>query len=121
MEWIANLLASIDPEDLKNAIENNENLVVLFFNHYKLADYRVRPIARRILKIFWEDLEDYLTNPIKVLEFLCKANPKLKPILITKRSIEWLNQNCENLYRAFYNYVFKDELPPEISYLKKKK
>lgn len=120
-DWLLGLLYSIDPEDLKNAIENNENLVVLFFNHYKLADYRVRPIARRLLKMFWNDLEKYLTNPILILEELCKSRPELKPILISKRSIEWLNRNCENLYRAFYNYVFKDEIPPEVNYLKKKK
>jgi len=120
-DWLLSLLAAVDPKDLENAIKNNENLVVLFFNHYKLADYRVRPIARRLLRLFWKDLEKYLTNPILILEELCKSRPELKPILVSKRSIEWLNQNCENLYRSFYNYVFKDETPPEVSYLKKKK
>jgi len=119
--WIATFLKNLNVEEVKKAIESDLSLVKLAFNHWHLSHPLIKPFARFILRVYFNELYYTLSNVPFVYEELIKNNPKLKEVLDTPEGRAWLNKQCESLRNALYNYVWYgiDPLGDENPYTKK--
>ncbi|MCD6240473.1 hypothetical protein J7K27_02970 [Candidatus Bathyarchaeota archaeon] len=119
--WITTFLKNLNVEDVKKAVDSNLSLVKLAFNHWHLSHPLVKPFARFVLKLYFNDLYYTLSNVPLVYKELIKNNPKLKEVLDTPKGRAWLNKQCESLRNTLYNYVWCgiDPLGDENPYKKK--
>jgi len=85
-------IKQIKPADFKNAMENKWDPSRLILNHFHeiIERPQVKPLVQFALKLYWKEIEDYLTNVKKVYQILC-LNPELKKLLENEEARRYLN------------------------------
>jgi len=76
--WIATFLKNLSIEEVKKAIDSDLSLVKLAFNHWHLSHPLIKPFARFILKVYFNELYYTLSNVPFVYEELIKNKPELE-------------------------------------------
>ena len=71
---------------------------LLFSFLIKLNNPVLETLVKSEIMKNWGIVEDYLTHPRKVYDFLWQ-NPELRHVLKKKETIEWLNWACERAYK----------------------
>lgn len=103
--WIAGGLAFVTPDRLSLAIRNNLDLVEVFSNHFHLHHPGVRPLAVLGIRVFWSDIEQFLSRVQNVYETLAK-NPWRKRLLDTPEGRRWLNSEVAKFARWIWTYAW---------------
>lgn len=108
-KWITKGLRSLKVEDVKQSIQQNSNPSVVLFNHF--GQYTMNPllspIIKLVLKFYWDEMEEVLTDATKVYNQLIENRPDMKEILDQKKGRRWLNYAVASSYASLYTYVWK--------------
>jgi len=102
----------IKPEDFENAMRNKWDPSRLILNHFHniIEQPRIKPLVQFSLKLYWNEIEENLTDVRKIFNILCK-NEKLKKILKKKEARRYLNFACAGAYYRLYKWVWFGENP----------
>lgn len=114
-------LKKIPPNEVKNAIVNDIDLVKILFNHFHLSHPAVKRFAVPLLRNYWDQIEGFLKDINKIKSVL-SLNEEVKKILWTPEGLKWLKKQQRKLYDALYFYTWygKDPLGKNNPYIKKK-
>jgi len=84
----------------------------LILNHFHqyIDNPVLNPIIRIVLKAYWQDIEAYLTDVRKIYALLWQ-NPKLRPILVRREAIEYLNYAVSVSYKRLYEWIWFNKNP----------
>jgi len=96
-------LSKVTKENLEWAIRENVDLITLAFNHYHLGNPMIKPLFKLVLKVYWNPIEEYLTDVNKIYAVIVKNKPDCKEILDTPEGRDYLNR----LVDAAYNYLYE--------------
>jgi len=101
-------IASIKPEDFKNAMEKNLEPSKLILNefHKYTENPAIKPLIQLVFRKYWSVIEDYLIHPQKVLNLLWEENPKLRDILKEDRAKRYIYLACAGAYVKLYYWVW---------------
>lgn len=86
-------------------VENNEPLLPLLFD---LVKNHLQRVSKFALRIFWKDIEKYLTNARLVADLIIQERPDLKDILYSPEGRRWLIKNLQEIYDFLYDYTWGD-------------
>jgi len=106
IEWV--LQKFVTEKNLRYALENDLDILTLAFNHYGLGHGDLTPLFRLAMKMYWDEVESYLTNVSKVLSLLSKK-PKCSEILDTVKGRDYLNRCCRSTYDRLYTFVWEEQ------------
>lgn len=98
----------INEENLRNAIEEDLDILTLTFNHYGLGHSRLTRLYRLVFKMYWNEVEEHLTDVQKMVELLSKK-PGCSKLISTKAGVDYLNRCCEDSYNRLYDFVWLGE------------
>jgi len=109
---IENAIKMIKPEDFLNAMKSKTDPSKLILNHFHniIENPAVKPLVQTALRIYWNDIESYLTDANKVYEILCK-NEKLREILKREDAKRYLNYAVASAYKNLYEWVWFGKNP----------
>jgi len=96
----------LTPENLKEAISRNIDLTSLIYDTYGLTSPDVLPIFRTVMRMYWDEFEEVVTNVPRLFKALM-MNPGCKGILDTPQGINYLNEQCEKIYKYTYHLVWE--------------
>lgn len=91
----------IKPENLEAAVKNNVELTTVLFNHCHLSNPLIFPLFKLAVKLYWNEIEEYLTNVPKIYSLLAQ-NPSNTPILEKPETKKYLNTQITKLYQTLY-------------------
>lgn len=104
-------MSQLSPRDLERAVRDREDPLRIVFNHWHLSNPSVARLARPVLKLFWSDLEYYLTDVSRVYEAIVSERPEAREVLDTPEGRRYLNYCVSRMYSAFYDYVWREVDP----------
>jgi hypothetical protein len=91
-------LESFAPDELRDYVENDRDVIPLMVEWMQLDNGLVRPLAQSILRIWWYPwIYNVWIDPLKLYNDVCKDNPALAPILRTAKGRAWWNITVYNL------------------------
>jgi len=99
------LKSFVNEENLRYAIDNDVDILTLALNHYGLSHSSVTPIFRLSMKMYWDEVESYLTDVEKVFKTLSK-NPNCAKIIDTEKGRSYLNRCCKEAYDKLYDFIW---------------
>ncbi len=102
---LLNFFERIPKETIQQYVEQKKELVPLISE--KLKSFALW-VIKRILRIYWQDIEYYLTNPDKLLELLLEKRPDLRDIFEKPENRKWFEDQCWKLYDWLYDFTWKD-------------
>lgn len=100
------LSSFVNKKNLTQAIDEELDILTLALNHYGLSHSRITPLFNFTMKMFWNEVENYLTDVSKVFDVLCRK-PKCASILDTERGRDYLNRCCKSAYDQLYDFVWE--------------
>jgi len=103
---------SIKKNDFIRAMKEGWSPARLIFNHFhEYIEHPVlRPLIRTVLKVYWSDVEKYLTN-VKNIYNILSENEELRDVLKRPEAIRYLNYVVAQSYVALYEFVWYDRNP----------
>jgi len=103
-------LKSIKTQDIVQAIQKNETVDLILFNHFSsfMENPALKPLIQSIFKLHWDIVEYFLTNPENLRNELISTHPELKQILYSPQGIKWLNETCKRGYERIYRYTWME-------------
>jgi hypothetical protein len=109
---IETAIKRIKAKDFENAMKNRLDPSRLILNHFHsiIEQPQVKSLAQFALRLYWREIESYLTNVQKVYDLLC-LNPELKEILKKEEARRYLNFACSGAYYRLYKWVWFGENP----------
>lgn len=109
---IETAIKRIKVRDFLNAMESNYDPSRLILNHFHavIEKPEVKPLVQFALKLYWSDIEEYLTNVHKIYEILC-LNPELKEVLEKPEARRYLNYAVASAYKRLYEWVWLNRNP----------
>lgn len=109
-EWVRRLIEwgfrRLTPEKLMSAIETNYNPLLIAFNHFHLQHPLVEPIARLLLKMYWDIAEEYLLDVNRVRATLSE-DPEIEKLVSTPEGINYLNRVVPHCYDFLYSWTWE--------------
>jgi len=104
---IETAIKRIKPEDFEEAMRSKFDPSRLILNHFHsiIEQPKVKPLVQLCLKMYWNEIEDYLTDVRKVYDLLC-CNPDLRRLLQKKEARRYLNYACASSYKRLYEWVW---------------
>ena len=109
---LLNYLRNLNPEQVREAIARNIDLSEVIFQHFRLNEYAVKPVATFFLRTHWDELEPYLTNVKKIMSIISENNKEAERLLKTPAGRKWLNWNVKHLYETLYYYAWGENAKP---------
>jgi len=109
---IETAIKRIRKEDFLNAMKSNYDPSKLILNHFHTVIERpeVKPLVQFALKLYWQDIEEYLTNVQKIYDLLC-LNPELREVLKKPETKRYLNYAVASAYVRLYEWVWFNRNP----------
>ena len=104
-KFIAWGLQQIPADKLQQAIQEWTDPAPILFNHFKLNHPAIRPLARTLFRMYWNEIEEHLTDARKIYDILTQRQD-LKPILDTPRARAYLNWLTQRFYDILYDFVW---------------
>lgn len=95
----------VNENNLQYAIDNDLDLLTLALNHYGVGHSEITPLFKLAIKMYWKEVEQYLTDVSKVLETLSK-NEACRQILSTEKGRSYLNRCCKTSYERLYLLIW---------------
>lgn len=95
----------VNENNLQYAIDNDLDILTLALNHYGIGHSEITPLFKLAIKMYWKEVEQYLTDVSKVLETLSK-NEACRQLLSTEKGISYLNRSCKNSYNTIYDFIW---------------
>lgn len=103
VDELLKLFINIPKKDIEYAVNNNVDLLPILQNNiYKISMSIIRFFGR----MYWNDIESYLTNTDKMLELLIRIRPELKDVLDTPKGKLWLYENLKRIYPYIYKLIW---------------
>jgi hypothetical protein len=105
-------IKQIKAKDFENAMKNNLDPSRLILNelHTIIERKGVKPLLQIVLRSYWNDIEDILTDVQKVYNLLC-LNPELREILKRDEAKRYLNYGVASLYKRLYEWIWLGHNP----------
>lgn len=104
-DFVVSALNLLTPEALEYGIKNDVDPRVVVFNHFKLGNRYIRPIARFFIRAYWKEISAVLSDVRKVYEILA-TDPRRKKILDTPEGRNYLNNVCFYMLQELWRYAF---------------
>lgn len=101
----------VNQDNLRHAIEDEVDIVMLALNHFGLGHSSITPVFKVAMKIYWSELEKYLTDAERLRDTLSKS-PGCRQLLTTPQGISYLNRCCEQAYNVLYDVVWLNRRVP---------
>jgi hypothetical protein len=98
----------VNEDNLQYAIDNDLDILTLALNHYGIGHSEITPLFKLAIKMYWKEVEQYLTDVSKVLETLSK-NEACRQLLSTEKGRNYLNRSCKTSYDRLYNIIWLDQ------------
>lgn len=106
--WIQQAITNMGPEELKQAIETNQNILINFFNTKYLNFPGIRKRSRAILDKNWDKIEHLLLTPENTMNLLEQVEGNLE-IIGTDEGIAYVNNMCVNAYFWIREFVYQEQ------------
>lgn len=90
----------IPKEKIEEIVEKGINIVDLVKQHAK-------NFAKYLIRMYWREIEDILTDVNKVYNLIVSYRPDLKDIFDTPKGRKWLNENVQRLYDWLYKFAWE--------------
>ena len=91
----------VNEDSLQYAIDNDLDIITLALNHYGIGHSDITPLFRLVVRMYWKEVEKYLTDANKVLQTLSK-NEACRKVLSTEKGRSYLNRCCKTSYDKLY-------------------
>lgn len=103
IENILEIIKNIPKEEIVKFINENKNLLPIIKDN-------IHKIAINVIKIFgrlyWNKIEEYLTDTNKVIELVLKIRPDLEDILNSEKGKIWVYENLKRIYSFVYDLIW---------------
>jgi hypothetical protein len=96
----------VNEENLRYAIDNDLDILTLALNHYGIGHSEITPLFKLAIKMYWKEVEQYLTCVSKVHETLSK-NEACRQLLSTEKGRSYLNRCCKTSYERLYSLIWE--------------
>ncbi len=109
--YLQSLAKKVDPSQIETAIEEDQSLKPVLYNHFHLNQPQVRQLSIRVLRSRWEQIEEYLTSVPRILGMIVSESDKpqeMLDVLDTPQGREWLNRRVEELYNELYRLAWEE-------------
>jgi len=77
------------------------------FRQLNLWERNTRLFLVPVLRLNWQEVEEYLLDVEKLAEELVRREPSLKEVLENPKAREWLNEAVEEAYNILYRYTWE--------------
>lgn len=104
VKYLLNIFLNIKKDDIKKFIDNNGDIITLIENNLNKITLS---IVKFLGRMYWKNIEPYLTDTNKALQLILKYRPDLKDILDTPKGRMWLYNTLKKLYPYLYNLIWK--------------
>lgn len=105
-EWVARGLQFLSAPHLQQAVDTDADLIRVFSNHFHMEHSLVRPIARFILRAYWHELSDTITNVPKLYNLIADT-PEKRQVMNNPKARLWLNRRVGEFYAWIYDYCWR--------------
>jgi len=92
-------------EQVEDAIKKDLRIVDLIKQH--LVNFSLF-MLKTIIRMFWNEIESYITNPNKLLELIKQYRPDIYELLITEQGYKWFIKNLREVYDWLYDFTWKE-------------
>lgn len=106
ISWV--IESFVNEKNLEEAIDSDLDILTLALNHYGLSHSSITPLFRFTLKLYWNEVESYLTDVQRIMDTL-SGKPRCAKILDTPRGRDYLNRCCLSAYNQIYDFVWIEE------------
>jgi hypothetical protein len=106
-KFIENAIKKIKAKDFIDAMNKKLDPSKLILNHLHsiIEQPQIKPLVQLALRIYWKDIESYLTDANKVYNLLCE-NPELRELLKRDDAKRYLNYAVATTYKRLYEWVW---------------
>ncbi len=98
----------VNEDSLNYAIDNDLDIITLTLNHYALGHSQVTPVFKMAMKMYWDEVESYLTNVEKIFKII-EQKPGCAKIIDTERGRSYLNRCCKVAYEQLYELIWEKQ------------
>jgi hypothetical protein len=104
---IETAIKQIKAKDFIDAMNKKLDPSKLILNHFHsiIEQPHIKPLVQLALRIYWKDIESYLTDANKVYNLLCE-NPELRELLKRDDAKRYLNYAVATTYKRLYEWVW---------------
>jgi hypothetical protein len=95
----------VKENNLQYAIDNDLDILTLALNHYGIGHSEITPLFKFTIRMYWKEVEQYLTDVNKVLETLSK-DEACRQLLSTEKGRNYLNRCCKTSYEKLYEFTW---------------
>lgn len=106
IKWV--LESFVNEQNLRQAIDEDIDILKLALNHYGLSHSTVTPLFKLTLKMYWDEAEAYLTDVQRIIDTISKK-PRCKEIIDTPEGRDYLNRCAQASYDHLYAFVWEEE------------
>ena len=99
--------SQVTPEGFREAVESDLDLAELIISRYNLTSPAILPLFRAVMRLYWPEFEEVVTNVPAIYSLLSK-DPEMMKVLEDDKAKDYLNRQCENLYKRMYELVWSD-------------
>lgn len=103
IEKIIEIFRNIPKKDIVDFIEKDGDLLPLIKEN-------IQKIAITVIKIFgrlyWNIIEEYLTDTEKTIQLILKIRPDLEDILKSEKGKKWVYENLKRIYKFVYELIW---------------
>jgi len=109
---IETAIKQIKAKDFIDAMNKKLDPSKLILNHFHsiIEQPQIKPLVQLALRIYWKDIESYLTDANKVYNLLCE-NPELRELLKRDDAKRYLNYAVATTYKRLYEWVWFGKNP----------
>ena len=97
----------VNEESLNYAIDNDLDIITLALNHYALGHSQVTPVFKSAVKMYWNEVESYLTDVEKIFKII-EQKPGCAKIINTDKGRSYLNRCCKATYNQLFSLIWED-------------
>jgi hypothetical protein len=100
-------IKQIKAKDFIDAMNKKLDPSKLILNHFHsiIEQPQIKPLVQLALRIYWKDIESYLTDANKVYNLLCE-NPELRELLKRDDAKRYLNYAVATTYKRLYEWAW---------------
>lgn len=109
--WLIDFFKSIPVEDIERFIDEDSDLVLLISQKarevFESSPAWVKDFVIGLLRMHWKELDEFLSDPDKIIAELIRIRPELIKVFAKKHRREWLVKTVANLRDYLYRLAWE--------------